>query len=57
MNSKYHEVGFASKVDFGTRGRAEKVLIIMDAAATMVSEDRGGLFAYEALVEEVRTHQ
>ena len=26
----------------------------MDAAATMVSEDRGGLFAYEALVEEVR---
>ena len=57
MNAKYREVGFGiSKVDFfGTRGRAEKILIIMDAAPTMVSEDRGGLFAYETLVEEVRT--
>ena len=56
MNAKYREVGFGiSKVDFfGTRGRAEKVLLIMDATPTMVSEDRGGLFAYEALVEEVR---
>ena len=56
MNAKYREVGFGiSKVDFfGTRGRAEKVLLIMDAAPTMVSENRGGLFAYEALVEEVR---
>jgi hypothetical protein len=56
MNAKYREVGFGlSKVDFfGTRGRAEKLLLIMDASPTMVSESRGGLFAYEALLEEVR---
>ena len=56
MNAKYREVEFGvSKVDFfGTRGRAEKVLIIMDAAPTMVNEDRGGLFAYKSVNEEVR---
>tara|TARA_X000000950_G_scaffold137211_2_gene170495 strand:- start:10850 stop:12322 length:1473 start_codon:yes stop_codon:yes gene_type:complete len=56
MKSKYRETGYGlSAVDFfGTRGKAEKVLLIVDASPAMVSEDRGGLFAYQTLNEELR---
>ena len=56
MKSKYRETGYGlSAVDFfGTRGKAEKVLLIVDASPAMVREDRGGLYAYEILHEELR---
>jgi hypothetical protein len=49
FNSKYRDVSFGvSAVDFfGTRGKAEKVVIVVDTSKSMLYDDRGGAESIE----------
>ncbi|MDF7824282.1 hypothetical protein P4B35_09690 [Pontiellaceae bacterium B12227] len=56
FNSKYREVSFGvSSVDFfGTRGKAEKVVVVVDASKSMLYDDRGGIESYTMVHEDLR---
>jgi len=49
FNAKYRDVSFGvSAVDFfGTRGKAEKVVVVVDTSKSMLFDDRGGIGSYE----------
>ena len=49
FNSKYRDVSFGvSAVDFfGTRGKAEKVVVVVDTSKSMLYDDRGGIESYK----------
>ncbi len=55
FNSKYQEVSFGvSSVDFfGTRGKAEKVVIVVDTSKSMLYDDRGGIESYQMVHEDL----
>ncbi|MEI6891072.1 MAG: hypothetical protein V5783_02770 [Pontiella sp.] len=55
FNSKYREVSFGvSSVEFfGTRGNAEKVIVVVDASKSMLYDDRGGLESYTKVHEDL----
>jgi hypothetical protein len=56
FNSKYRDVSFGiSAVDFfGTRGKAEKVVVVVDASESMLYDDRGGIGSYQMVNEDLR---
>ena len=56
FNSKYREVSFGvSSVNFfGTRGKAEKVVVVVDASKSMLFDDRGGMESYTMVHEDLR---
>ncbi|MDZ8119458.1 hypothetical protein [Pontiella agarivorans] len=56
FNSKYRDVNFGiSSVDFfGTRGKAEKVVVVVDASRSMLFDDRGGIESYNMVHEDLR---
>ncbi|MEE9367749.1 MAG: hypothetical protein V3V05_02680 [Pontiella sp.] len=56
FNSKYRDVSFGiSAVDFfGTRGKAEKVVVVVDASKSMLYDDRGGIESYQMVHEDLR---
>lgn len=56
FNSKYRDVSFGiSSVNFfGTRGKAEKVCIVVDASSSMLYDDRGGVDSYNMVHEDLR---
>ncbi len=56
FNSKYREVSFGvSAVDFfGTRGKAEKVVLAVDVSSNMVSDPLGGLDSFSMVYENLR---
>ena len=56
FNSKYREVSFGvSSVNFfGTRGKAEKVVVVVDASKSMLFDDRGGLESYTMVHEDLK---
>ncbi|QBG47932.1 hypothetical protein EGM51_11185 [Verrucomicrobia bacterium S94] len=56
FNSKYRDVNFGiSSVDFfGTRGKAEKVVVVVDASRSMLYDDRGGIDSYDMVREDLR---
>ena len=56
FNSKYRDVSFGvSAVNFfGTRGKAEKVVVVVDASKSMLYDDRGGMDSYEMVHEDLR---
>ena len=56
FNSKYRDVSFGvSAVDFfGTRGKAEKVVLVVDTSKSMLYDDRGGLDSYLMVHEDMR---
>ncbi len=56
FNAKYRDVSFGiSSVDFfGTRGKAEKVVIVVDASKSMLFDERGGAQSYEMVQEDLR---
>ncbi len=56
FNSKYRDVNFGvSSVDFfGTRGKAEKVVIVVDTSKGMLYDERGGLESYAMVHEDLR---
>jgi hypothetical protein len=57
FNSKYRDVSFGiSAVDFfGTRGKAEKVVVVVDTSKSMLYDDRGGIESYLMVHEDLRT--
>jgi hypothetical protein len=57
FNSKYRDVSFGlSSVDFfGTRGKAEKVVVVVDASKSMLYDDRGGVDSYLQVHEDLRS--
>ncbi|MDF7806726.1 hypothetical protein P4E94_04695 [Pontiellaceae bacterium B12219] len=57
FNSKYRDVSFGlSSVDFfGTRGKAEKVVVVVDASKSMLYDDRGGIESYLKVHEDLRS--
>ncbi len=56
FNSKYRDVSFGvSAVDFfGTRGKAEKVVVVVDTSKSMLYDDRGGIDSYQMVHEDLR---
>jgi|GEM_PF-1902655 len=56
FNSKYRDVSFGiSSVDFfGTRGKAEKVVVVVDASKSMLYDDRGGIDSYQMVHEDLK---
>ncbi|VGO15356.1 hypothetical protein PDESU_03939 [Pontiella desulfatans] len=56
FNSKYRDVSFGiSSVDFfGTRGKAEKVCVVVDASKSMLYDDRGGIESYQMVHDDLR---
>lgn len=56
FNSKYREVSFGvSSVNFfGTRGKAEKVVVVVDASKSMLFDDRGGMESYTMVHEDLK---
>jgi hypothetical protein len=56
FNSKYRDVSFGiSSVDFfGTRGKAEKVVVVVDTSKSMLYDERGGLESYLMVHEDLR---
>ncbi|MEA2067917.1 MAG: hypothetical protein U9P12_01840, partial [Verrucomicrobiota bacterium] len=56
FNSKYRDVSFGiSAVNFfGTRGKAEKVVVVVDTSKSMLYDDRGGLDSYLMVHEDLR---
>jgi hypothetical protein len=56
FNSKYRDVSFGiSAVDFfGTRGKAEKVVIVVDTSRSMLFDNRGGADSYQMVHEDLR---
>ncbi len=56
FNSKYRDVSFGvSSVDFfGTRGKAEKVVIIVDVSSSMLLDERGGADSFAIVHEDLR---
>jgi hypothetical protein len=57
FNSKYRDVSFGlSEVDFfGTRGKAEKVVVVVDTSKSMLFDDRGGMDSYQMVHEDLNT--
>jgi hypothetical protein len=56
FNSKYRDVSFGiSSVDFfGTRGKAEKVVVLVDTSKSMLFDDRGGPDSYQMVHEDLK---
>ncbi len=56
FNSKYRDVSFGiSSIDFfGTRGKAEKVVVVVDTSKSMLFDDRGGLGSYQMVHEDLK---
>jgi hypothetical protein len=56
FNSKYRDVSFGvSSVDFfGTRGKAEKVVIVVDTSKSMLYDNRGGVESYAVVHEDLK---
>jgi hypothetical protein len=56
FNSKYRDVSFGlSAVNFfGTRGKAEKVVLVVDASKGMLYDDRGGIDSYIKVHDDLR---
>ncbi len=56
FNSKYRDVSFGvSSVNFfGTRGKAEKVVVIVDASKSMLYDDRGGVDSYLKVQQDLK---
>ncbi len=55
FNSKYRDVSFGvSSVNFfGTRGKAEKVVVVVDTSKAMLYDDRGGADSYQMVHEDL----
>jgi hypothetical protein len=56
FNSKYRDVSFGiSSVDFfGTRGKAEKVVVVVDTSRSMLYDERGGMDSYAMVQKDLR---
>lgn len=56
FNSKYRDVSYGiSSVDFfGTRGKAEKVVVVVDTSKSMLYDERGGLQSYQMVHQDLR---
>lgn len=56
FNSKYRDVSFGiSSVDFfGTRGKAEKVAVVVDTSKAMLYDNRGGAGSYLMVHEDLK---
>jgi len=56
FNSKYRDVSFGvSAVDFfGTRGKAEKVAVVVDTSKSMLYDERGGADSYQMVQQDLR---
>lgn len=56
FNSKYRDVshGISSMDFFGTRGKAEKVVIVVDTSKAMLYDERGGAGSYEMVRNNLR---
>lgn len=56
FNSKYRDVSFGlSSVNFfGTRGKAEKVVLVVDTSKAMLYDDRGGVKSYLKVHDDLR---
>lgn len=56
FNSKYRDVSFGvSAVDFfGTRGKAEKIVIVVDTSKAMLLDERGGSESYQMVHDDLK---
>jgi hypothetical protein len=56
FNSKYRDVSFGvSSVNFfGTRGKAEKVVVVVDTSKSMLYDERGGIDSYQMVHEDLQ---